>query len=90
MDDSLVSISQEDSDVTEGRVKDYTFRIDIPNRTITHDCQDWQNNMSSKNLCKHLGKVFLVLDDGKSTSILRQIIREMGQWSFTAPQPGAE
>jgi len=82
MDDSLVSINQEDSDVIEGKVKEYVFRIDIPNRTILHDCQDWQNNMASKNMCKHLGKLFMVLDNGKSENILRQVLREKERWSF--------
>ena len=85
MDDSLVSIDKENSDVIEGRVKEYIVRIDVPNRTIVHNCQDWQNNMASKQLCKHLGKLFLVLDDGKSTSILRQMLREKDLWSFTSP-----
>lgn len=85
MDDSLVSITRENSDVIEGRVKDYVFRIDIPNRTILHDCQDWRNNKDSKNMCKHLGKLFMMLDDGKSANILRQILREKDRWSFTAP-----
>lgn len=85
MDDSLVSITRENSDVIEGRVKDYLFRIDIPNLTILHDCQDWRNNKDSKNMCKHLGKLFMMLDDGKSANILRQILREKDRWSFTAP-----
>ena len=85
MDDSLVSIDKENYDVIEGRVKEYIVRIDVPNRTIVHNCQDWQNNMASKQLCKHLGKLFLVLDDGKSTSILRQMLREKDLWSFTSP-----
>ena len=85
MDDSLVSIDKENSHVIEGRVKGYIVRIDIPNRTIVHNCQDWQNNMASKQLCKHLGKLFLVLDDGKSASILRQMLREKDIWSFISP-----
>ena len=88
LDDSLVSISHEDSDVIEARVKEYMVKIDIPNRTILHDCQDWQNNMASKNLCKHIGKLLMMLDDGKSTNILRQILRARDRWSFTSPAAG--
>ena len=84
MDDSLVSITQENSNIIEGRVKEYVFRIDLPNRTISHNCQDWINNMESKNMCKHLGKLFLMLDEGKSTNILRQVLKEKDSWLFTA------
>jgi hypothetical protein len=84
MDDSLLSITEENSNTINGRVKEYTFRIDIPSRTISHNCQDWINNMESKNMCKHLGKLFLMLDDGKSTNILKQVLKEKEDWSFVA------
>jgi hypothetical protein len=90
MDNSLVSIAHEDSDVIEGKVKEYIVRIDIPNRTILHDCQDWQNSMDTKNMCKHVGKLLLTLDDGKATNILRLVLREMNRWSFTSPQSQTE
>ncbi len=84
-DDSLVSISQESSDIIEGKVKDYSVRIDLANRTILHDCQDWRNNVASKNMCKHLGKFLLMLDEGKATQILKQILKDLDKWSFIAP-----
>jgi len=85
IDDSLVSISLESSSIIEGKVKDYSVRIDLANRTILHDCQDWRNNVASKNMCKHLGKFLLILSEEKATEILKQLLREIGQWSFTAP-----
>jgi len=85
IDESLVSVTQEDSDVIEGKVKNYLVRVDIKNRTILHDCQDWRNNMASKNMCKHLGKFLMTLDEGKASEILRRVLSEKDQWSFTAP-----
>ncbi len=86
IDDSVVSISQESSTMIEGKVKDYSVRIDLANHTILHDCQDWRNNVDSKNMCKHLGKFMLMLDEGRATEILKQVLREIGQWSFVAPE----
>jgi len=85
IDDSLVSISQESSGMIEGKVKDYSVRIDLVNRTILHDCQDWRNNVASKNMCKHLGKFLLTLDEEKATEILKRVLKDIGQWSFIAP-----
>ena len=89
IDPSLVSVSQENSEVIEGRVKEYVVRIDIPNRTILHDCQDWENNMASKNMCKHLGRFLMTLDEGKAENILREILRNKDQWSFISPTTGS-
>jgi hypothetical protein len=84
IDESLVSISRETSEEIEGRVKEYVVKIDIPNRTILHDCQDWRNNMDSKNMCKHLGRLLLVLDEGKAANILREVLKEKDRWSFVS------
>jgi len=85
IEDSLVSLPLISEDGLTGTVKEYSVRIDMKNRTITHDCQDWRKNMDSKNMCKHLGKLFLSLDEGRATDILRQVLKEKEQWSFTAP-----
>jgi Family of unknown function (DUF6582) len=89
MDDSLVAITQENSDVIEGKVKEYVFKVDVPNRTILHDCQDWRNNMGSKSMCKHLGRLLMSLDEGKAAKILRQVLREKDRWSFISPNDSA-
>jgi hypothetical protein len=85
MDESLISISHETSTAVEGTVKEYVVKIDIPNRTILHDCQDWRKNMASKNMCKHLGRLLMSLDEGKATDILRRVLREKDLWSFISP-----
>jgi len=69
-----------------GKVKEYSIQVDIKNRTITHDCQDWQNNLESKNMCKHLGKFFLRMDEDRARNILRQVLQEKDEWSFKAPE----
>jgi hypothetical protein len=85
MDNSLVSTSHETSNAIEGTVKEYVVKIDLPTRTILHDCQDWRNNMASRHMCKHLGRLMTSLDEGKAANILRQVLREKDRWSFIAP-----
>ena len=85
MDDSLVSISETANEEISGRVKDYVVQIDLKHHTIQHDCEDWRKNMESKNMCKHLGKFMLSLDEEKATRLLRGILKNKEQWNFTAP-----
>jgi hypothetical protein len=86
IDDSLVSISISTSDHIEGKVKEYVVNIDLKDRTILHDCQDWRKSMASKNMCKHLGKFLLTLDQARAADLLRQVLVNKDQWSFTAPE----
>lgn len=83
--DSLVSLSSLDRDVIVGNVKQYTVRIDLKNKVITHDCDDWKKHMRSKLMCKHLGKAFLMIGKSRATAILKQMLSELNDWTFSAP-----
>jgi hypothetical protein len=83
--DNLVSLSGLEHNVVSGNVKQYKVKIDLKNRVITHDCDDWKKNMRSKLMCKHLGKAFLVIDGSRATTILRRILSEIDDWTFNAP-----
>jgi hypothetical protein len=83
--DNLVSLSGLEGDLISGSVKQYSVRIDLKNRVIRHDCDDWKKNMRSKLMCKHLGKAFLAIGNATATTILRQILSEIDEWTFNAP-----
>ncbi|HXZ98197.1 MAG TPA: DUF6582 domain-containing protein [Candidatus Acidoferrum sp.] len=83
--DSLVSLSGLERNRIAGNVKQYSVRIDLKNRVITHDCDDWKKNMRSRLMCKHLGKAFLAIGNARATTILRQILSEIDDWTFNAP-----
>jgi hypothetical protein len=83
--DNLVSLSGLEDALISGRVKQYQVTIDLKNRVITHDCDDWKKNMRSKLMCKHLGKAFLTIGNRTATEILRQILHEIDDWAFNAP-----
>jgi hypothetical protein len=85
IDDSVVSISKTSSDELAGKVKDYVIEIDLKNRTILHDCQDWRKNIDSKNMCKHLGKFLRTLGNERAANLLRDIIKNREAWRFVAP-----
>lgn len=83
--DNLVSLSGLEDNVISGNLKQYKVKIDLKNNVITHDCDDWKKNMRSKLMCKHLGKAFMVIGDRRATTILRRILSEIGDWTFSAP-----
>ncbi len=86
IDDSLVSVSDSTPEHVAGKVKEYVVEIDVKKRTILHDCQDWSKNLDSKNMCKHLGKFLLTIDDTIATNFLREVLANMNQWIFTSPE----
>ena len=83
--DSLMFISNITPERINANVKDYVVQIDLKNRTISHDCEDWRRNMESKNMCKHLGKLLLGLGPNTATGLLQDILKYKDEWTFTAP-----
>lgn len=84
IDDELVSISKASPDGFSGDVKDYVVQVDVKARRILHDCHDWRSNLASKNMCKHLGKFLLSMDEEKATNLLRNVLKINDEWTFAA------
>jgi hypothetical protein len=83
--DNLVSLSGLEHNVMAGNVKQYKIKIDLKNKVITHDCDDWKKNIRSRLMCKHLGKAFLAIGNRRATTILRRILSEIDDWTFSTP-----
>jgi hypothetical protein len=60
-------------------------QIDIANKKILPDCEDWRKNADAKKMCKHVAKLLTMLDQTRATELLERTTREKDQWKFTAP-----
>jgi uncharacterized protein YecE (DUF72 family) len=80
--DDEVSIKEFSDSVVKALVREYHVLIDIPNKTILHDCADWDRVSAEKKLCKHLAKLMLSIDSNKALRILTKIRSEIGEWEF--------
>ncbi|MBC7092244.1 MAG: DUF72 domain-containing protein, partial [Nitrososphaeria archaeon] len=77
-----VKIIVHENNILAGAVKDYSFKINLIDKTIIHDCEDWRKRLSTKQFCKHIGGVFLYLAKDDATSILKDIITNIDEWKF--------
>lgn len=82
--DSEVNVNVRDEKI-EGQVKKYKVIIDLKNRTIYHDCEDWKKMSESKRICKHLVKFFLSLPEDLARKILWDIVDNIDEWEFRHP-----
>lgn len=63
-------------------IRDYHIVVDFENKKILHDCADWSKSVPAKRFCKHIGKLFLRLEQKKAKETLEQIRRQTEQWRF--------
>ncbi|MFX1496861.1 MAG: hypothetical protein ACFFBH_05000 [Promethearchaeota archaeon] len=65
----------------------YIIEIDSNNKSIMHNCHDFQTRKSKeKRFCKHLVRLFLLLkekDEISSVSLLKKISVEIEEWDFS-------
>ena len=80
--DGEISIVKDSGDHIEARIRNYTIVVDFGERVLRHDCADWGKGLSIKRMCKHVGKLFLILPEKKSSEILRDIWEEREKWKF--------
>jgi uncharacterized protein YecE (DUF72 family) len=85
IEDSEIEIINLNEKYIEVKVKRYSIKIDLKNKTIEHDCRDWGKGLSKKRLCKHVVKIFLSMSSENSTNILRNLINEKKDWKFILP-----
>lgn len=79
---SEVVVSLSDKDHLMGDVRDYYIDIDLDQKVIKHNCDDWRKGMGKKRLCKHLVRFFMELPPGQASRVLSRIWDEIDGWSF--------
>ena len=79
---SELVISMSSDDRLMGDVRDYYIDIDLDQKVIKHNCDDWRKGRGSKRFCKHLVKFFLELPPGQATRALSRIWDDIDGWSF--------
>lgn len=84
IDDSLVTIEESTPEMLRARVKDYIVQIDMANKIILHDCEDWRKHIGAKKMCKHFAKLLTVIDYSSAKQLLERITSEKDRWNFTA------
>ena len=87
MDDAAVQLSQTASRPLriEAKVfgsREYRLLLDEANKRIEHDCPDWKRVIVLQRFCKHVAKLFLLLNQEDAVRILESL-RE-GSWEFEA------
>lgn len=80
--DRELKITQQTDERVEAEIREYHITIDAGNRTILHDCADWGKILTTKKLCKHIGKLLLTIDRKKATEILKKMYSEKDKWQF--------
>ncbi len=82
--DADVELTDEGEEVS-ARVKEYTVVVDMPGRTILHDCDDWSSRLVKREFCKHVAKAFLRMSPERALERLDRIRGERREWRFKVP-----
>lgn len=77
-----IRVIQEQAQLVEANVRGYRIQVEMENRIIRHDCQDWQKGITEKRLCKHLGALLLSIRPDLAQEILVDTIRSREKWVF--------
>ena len=85
-DPAGVEVVGEDETSLEARVKEYGVQIDLAERRIVHDCEDWAKGARTRRFCKHVGRLFLSLPPSRARAILEDLANRKDDWTFAVPE----
>jgi hypothetical protein len=63
-------------------VEDTTVDIDFEQQTIIHRCPIWAQSISEKKSCRHVARVFMIIDPDRARSILSLLRSALDEWKF--------
>lgn len=80
--DKELTIQELTDNQVKALIRGYHIIIDLEERTVLHDCADWDRVLPNKRFCKHIGRLLLSLGKEKASEILKQIHAEKEAWKF--------
>ncbi len=80
--DEEIEITEASDEWIRANIRDYVIEVDLKNRVISHNCDDWRKGLGMRRFCKHVGKLFISLHLETSEEILRNIVKNRGKWKF--------
>jgi uncharacterized protein YecE (DUF72 family) len=84
--DDDVKVKEANQKAINANVRDYTIKMDMSSRTIIHDCGDWERAIETRQLCKHIGKVFLTISEKMALQWVSAIQEDIDGWKFQQPE----
>lgn len=88
--DNEVTLQEANEQGVKAKVREYNVAIDVPKRLILHDCADWNRVAPTKQFCKHVGKVMMMLPKEAAVKILKTMSTEREKWAFKPLEPQTE
>jgi uncharacterized protein YecE (DUF72 family) len=82
IEDEEIEIVEASDELIQANIRDYVIEVNLKNRVISHNCDDWRKGLGMKTLCKHVCKLFISLPSETSEGILRDIVKNRSKWKF--------
>jgi uncharacterized protein YecE (DUF72 family) len=83
--DEDVRIGTVGVDRVEAKIRSYSLTMDEKSKTISHDCGDWERAVETRQLCKHVGKVLLMIPVDVATDWADRVNADIEKWKFRVP-----
>ena len=82
IDNTEMVIKESSSSMVKAKIRDYIVEINLKDKSMKHNCDDWRKGLGIKRVCKHLVKLFLTIEPEESKRILKDILEGKDNWKF--------
>ncbi|UCH01801.1 MAG: DUF72 domain-containing protein [Candidatus Bathyarchaeota archaeon] len=80
--DEECKVEDSSEETIRSTIRNYSIELNLKDKVLTHDCDDWVKGVGIKRLCKHVVKLFLLLPRDRSETVLRNMLITKADWQF--------
>jgi hypothetical protein len=80
-----VEVVTAQSGILKARVKDYAVEVNLADRSIIHDCDDWNRVAAERKFCKHVAAAFIKMRQEDARHFLEPLVADASSWQFIVP-----
>jgi len=82
IEDEELAIQEISAKAIRAKIRDYTIDLNLEEKMLKHNCDDWLKGLATRRICKHVVKLFLSLQSEQAREILRDILENKESWTF--------
>jgi hypothetical protein len=75
-------IEELSQDRIKAKIRQYRIEVNLGEKVLKHDCDDWRKGLGIKRICKHVVKLFMTISEEESRGVLKDILENKDDWRF--------
>ncbi|MEM2889085.1 MAG: DUF72 domain-containing protein [Candidatus Bathyarchaeia archaeon] len=80
--DGELSLEESSPKCVRAQVGKYIVELNLAEKVLNHNCEDWRKGIQAKRICKHIVKILSSIEVETAVRIAKEIVKNKDEWQF--------